>query len=293
MIEPMVLQGRRIDGEHIELIERMMATNPQWGRSRISVELCRLWKWERWNGEPKDMACRTLLLKLERRGLLRLPARRGPSPNGHRNRSRHEIAHDRNSIEGTVGTIGPLSITAIQPRDGDWDRFNFYLSRYHYLGYRNSVGENLKYLVRDGRGREVACVLFGSAAWKSHARDGYIGWDRAQRAKHLQGVTNNTRFLILPWVRVKNLASHVLARIAGRVRADWENKYGHPVSLLETFVDRTRFQGTCYQAANWICLGPTTGRTRSDTHHRIQVAQKDLYVYPLVKDFRAQLARGS
>jgi len=137
--------------------------------------------------------------------------------------------------------------------------------------------------------RPVACLLFGSAAWKCADRDRFLGWDRATRERNLQRLTNNTRFLILPWVRVPHLASHVLALVARRIRADWQSKYGHPVHALETFVDRSRFKGTCYRAANWVRLGATQGRTRNDRQHRIQAPVKDIYPYPLIPDFRKEL----
>lgn len=167
--------------------------------------------------------------------------------------------------------------------------FNGLLAGYHYLGHRNTVGENLRYLVGDRMGRPVACALFGSAAWKCADRDAYVGWDRVTRERNLQRLTNNTRFLILPWVVVPHLASHVLGLIARRIRADWQAKYGHPVYALETFVDRGRFQGTCYRAANWLPLGATRGRTRNDCEHSIRAAVKDVYLYPLVANFRREL----
>jgi hypothetical protein len=151
------------------------------------------------------------------------------------------------------------------------------------------VGENLRYLVRDRTGRPVGCALFGSAAWQCAARDAFIGWDRAARERNLQGLTNNTRFLVLPWVAVPHLASHLLAGLARRIRADWQSKYGHPIHALETFVDRSRFRGTCYQAANWVRLGSTQGRTRNDRNHRIRVSVKDVYLYPLSQGFRREL----
>jgi len=167
--------------------------------------------------------------------------------------------------------------------------FKFLIDRHHYLGLKHVPGENMSYLVREAGGRPVACLLFAAAAWQAAARDRLIGWTAAQRSANLSLVTNNARFLILPWVEVKNLASHVLGLIVGRIREDWSDKYGHPVHLLETFVDRSRFKGTCYRAANWICAGQTRGRTRNDRAHRIQAAVKDVYVYPLVKDFREVL----
>jgi len=152
-----------------------------------------------------------------------------------------------------------------------------------------SVGGHLRYLVRDRHGRPVACALFGSAAWTCAARDVFLGWDRATRAHHLHRLTNNTRFLIPAWVQVPHLASPVLGLIACRIRTDWQATYGHPVDALETFVDRDRFQGTCYRAANGQRLGATQGRTRNDRAHRIRTAVKDVYLYPLVDNVQRAL----
>lgn len=158
-----------------------------------------------------------------------------------------------------------------------------------YLGYRGAVGENIKYLIRDAHGRPLACLLFGSAAWKTAPRDAFIGWNYRSREGNLRYLTNNMRFLILPWVRVPHLASHILSRIARRIRQDWEEKYGHPIYVLETFVDRSLFRGVCYRSANWILTGQTKGRTRNDRNHAIHAPIKDVYVYPLIKDFRRRL----
>jgi hypothetical protein len=180
-------------------------------------------------------------------------------------------------------------VSVVAPDSAELRLFNGLLAHYHYLGHRNTVGENLRYLVRDRHGQPLACVLFGSAAWKCAARDRFLGWDAAQRQRNLQRLTNNTRFLVLPWVEVPHLASHVLGIIARRIRADWQAKYGHPVHALETFVDCSRFKGTCYRAANWRRLGQTQGRTRNDRGRRIRVAVKDVYLYPLVADVRREL----
>jgi hypothetical protein len=163
------------------------------------------------------------------------------------------------------------------------------LAAYHYLPYRSAVGENLAYLVRDRQGRDLACVLFGAAAWRLQPRDAFIGWTAAARQRHLEWVTNNSRFLILPWVRVAHLASCILGGIVRRLSADWQAHYGHPVHLVETFVERDRFRGTAYQAANWMGVGPTQGRTRQDRQHTIQAAVKDIYLYPLHAHFRETL----
>jgi hypothetical protein len=235
------------------------------------------------------MACRTLLLKLERVGHIRLPPRIRPSSNGLRNRRAPVAPLAYAPVRGPLRDLLPLSVGVVEPGSDDARLFNGLLAHEHYLGHRNTVGENLRYLARDRRGRLVACALFGSAAWKCADRDAFLGWDRPTRERNLQGLTNNTRFLIPAWVQVPHLASHVLGLIAWRIRADWQAKYGHSVHALETFVDRSRFKGTCYRAANWLRLGQTRGRTRNDRAHRIQAPVKDVYLYPLVNDFREAL----
>lgn len=285
----MVVQGRELSAEDISQMQGLMAEHPDWGRTRLSEELCRRWDWRNAQGRPKDMAARTLLLKLERSGHIMLPPRQRPSSNEFRNRIVPVVALATEAIHSVLRDLRPLSVSVVAPASADMHLFNGLLAGYHYLGHRNTVGENLRYLIRDRVGRPVACALFGSAAWKCADRDAYVGWDRLTRERNLQRLTNNTRFLILPWVVVPHLASHVLGLIVRRIRADWQTKYGHPVHALETFVDRGRFRGTCYQAANWLRLGATRGRTRNDREHRILTAVKDIYLYPLVADFRQRL----
>ena len=289
MTEVMVIQGRELHAEDIGLIRSLLAEHGDWCRTRISEELCRRWDWRNGQGRFKDMAARTLLLKLERAGLIQLPKRRCPSSNGFRNRNPPLVAHATESIRCALRDLRPLAVSLVEPGSADLRLFNCLLSRYHYLGHRNTVGENIRYLVRDRTGRPVGCALFGSAAWKCAARDAWIGWDRGRREANLGFLTNNTRFLVLPWVTVPHLASHLLATLARRVRADWQAKYGHPVHALETFVDRDRFKGTCYRAANWLRLGSTQGRTRNDPNHCLRATVKDVYLYPLSPDFRREL----
>ena len=290
MTSVLVMQGRQLSGADIESIRGLLDKHPEWCRSRLSVELCERWAWRNAQGRLKDMAARTLLLKLERAGHIRLPARRGPSPNGRRNRHVEPVAPPSEPIRSALPDLLPLSVGVVAPGSDDAHLFNGLLAHEHYLGHRNTVGENLRYLVRDRHDRPVACALFGSAAWKCADRDGFLGWDRATRERNLQRLTNNTRFLIPGWVQVPHLASHVLGLIARRIRDDWQAKYGHPIHALETFVDRSRFQGTCYRAANWMKVGQSTGRTRNDrTHRGPRSTVKDIYVYPLVRDFRRAL----
>jgi len=289
MTEIMVIQGRELHAEDTGLIRSLLAEHGDWCRTRISEELCRRWNWRNGQGRFKDMAARTLLLKLERAGLIQLPKRRGPSSNGSRNRTPPLVAHATDSIRCALRDLRPLRVSIVGPGSADLRLFNCLLSRYHYLGHRNTVGENIRYLVRDCTGQPVGCALFGSAAWKCAARDAWIGWDHGRREANLGFLTNNTRFLVLPWVTVPHLASHLLATLARRVRADWQAKYGHPVHALETFVESDRFKGTCYRAANWLRLGSTQGRTRNDRNHCLRATVKDVYLYPLSPDFRREL----
>ncbi|MBW6504724.1 DUF4338 domain-containing protein [bacterium] len=285
----MVVQGRELSAEDLGLIQGLLSEHRDWGRTRLSEELCRLWDWRNARGRIKDMAARTLLLKLERGGFLQLPDRLRKSTNGFRNRNAPLVAHASAPICGALRDLRPLAVRIVEPGSEDLLLFNCLLGRYHYLGHRNTVGENIRYLIRDRVGRPVGCALFGSAAWKCAARDAWIGWARGAREANLGSLTNNTRFLVLPWVTVPHLASHMLGCLARRIRADWQSKYGHPIHALETFVDRERFKGTCYQAANWVRLGSTQGRTRNDRNHRLRASVKDVYLYPLIRGFRREL----
>ena len=284
----MVIQGREIGAAEIDLIRGLIKQHTDWGRTRLSEKLCELWSWRAASGQLKDMACRTLLLKLHRADVIELPPPRRPANNEIRNRSVPVVAHQKAAIECPLKDLLPLDVRIVEPRNGGADLFNCLLQKHHYLGHRSTVGETIRYLVADREGLPLSCVLFGAAAWAMRPRDEYIGWDRTQRAGRLQWVTNNTRFLVLPWVRVPNLASHILGLISRRLREDWMDRYGHPISALETFVDR-RFRGTCYQAANWRKLGQTTGRTRNGTPGKPLSSIKDVYLYPLTPRFRSEL----
>ncbi len=274
---------------NISDIQKLLAENPDWGRTRLSVELCERWDWRNPKGQLRDMACRNLLLRLERLGDIVLPPRQRKSTNSYRNCSPVWVPHQTNRVEDRLGTLLPLQVSCPNPGSEQDRLFRYLLSSHHYLGYRNTVGENMKYLVHSWDGRVLSCLLFGAAAWKSAARDAFIGWPAPVRERNLCYLTNNSRFLILPWVTVPHLASHLLSRIARRISADWIDKYGHPLWCLETFVDRSRYRGTCYRAANWRRVGQSTGRGRNDRHHRLKVAAKDIYLYPLTRDFQRRL----
>jgi Domain of unknown function (DUF4338) len=284
----MMVQGRTVLLEDLCLIRQWLEQNPSWNRTRLSRELCRHWDWRAVSGRYKDMACRSLLLKLEQRGLLTLPLRHSPSKNGFRHRSIPFVPHSTCPIDSPLKTLLPLQIEIVTA--STQALFACLLARYHYLGYRGTVGQNMKYLVRACSGAPVACLLFGSAAWKTAPRDRFIGFNASSRERCLPYLSNNMRFLILPWVGVPSLASFILSRIAKRISSDWSTKYGHPLYLLETFVDRSRFLGTSYQAANWIYVGQSQGRTRNDSRKTIRVSLKDVYLYPLTSRWRELLS---
>ena len=288
--ETLVVQGRQLGSADIVRIRELIADNPNWSRRRLSKELCDEWGWRNGNGQMKDMAARSLLLKLHARALIELPVRRQVASNRMLSRKIPPQCWDTTPVMGTLGDLGSLTVQEVSRESSARIRFAAALSEFHYLGYRGTVGENLQYTVTDRTGRLLACLLFGAAAWKCRARDHFIGWTPELRASNLHLITNNTRFLILPFVRVPHLASWILGRALRRLSADWQNKYGHPIVLVETFVERERFAGTSYKASNWIRLGATTGRSRQDRRHTLQVPVKDVYLYPLDSGFREELS---
>jgi hypothetical protein len=291
MDNSLIIQGRPIGPAELAQVRGLLADHPDWSRYRLSRQLCQIWNWRNHVGQIKDMAARSLLLKLEERGWVGLPARRRLSPNRMRHKQIRLLQHLIDPITGSLSELQPLQIQELSRQPEAGPVFDWLLHRYHYLGYTGAVGQNVKYLVRDRQGRDLACLLFGAAAWKTRGRDAFIGWTAGQRQAQLHQVADNSRFLILPWVRVPELASHILGRVARRIAADWQGRYGHRVALLETFVERGRFRGSCYRAANWIGAGQTRGRTRQDRRHILQAPVKDVWVYPLQADFRKVLCQ--
>ena len=289
MEELLVLQGRALGSVELEQVQQLLTSHPDWSRYRLSRELGSRWNWRAPNGQLQDMAARTLLLKLEQRGYVCLPPKRRSSPNRMRQKQLQPVVHAGQPITEALTELRPLEVKELSRCPEQLPLYEWLLHQYHYLSYRSAVGLNLKYLVRDERGRPLSCLLFGSAAWKCEARDQFIGWDGAQRQAHLQELTNNHRFLILPWVHVPRLASHILGLVLGRLRQDWQIKYARPLHLVETFIDPSRFRGACYRAANWVDLGQTAGRTRQDRSHRMAVPPKRVLVYPLERQFRRHL----
>lgn len=282
-------RGRLVRETDVVFLRELIAQNPALSRRRLSVKVCEAWQWVQPNGQPRDMICRSLMLALHRAGQIELPAQRKTPPNNaiaHRRVAAGAI-YDTTPIAGTVASLGPLTIRLVRRTD-DEAGFAQLLSKYHYLGYRRPVGEHLKYLVVAGE-RPVACLAWSSAPRQLDLRDQFVGAPRAAYRHNLHQIAYNSRYLILPWVNVRHLASHLLGRIARRISADWQERYHHPLQLLESFVDIERFQGTCYRAANWVRLGRSHGRgTKVKTHH-VTCSIKELWVYPLGQHFRRRL----
>jgi hypothetical protein len=284
-----IIQGRLVTGETIRQINEQITSNPSWNRTRLSRELCQQWNWKNARGALKDMACRTLLLKLENKERIKLPKRQRIVRNENRNKKVKHLLHSKQPIETSLKQIRPLQITVVKPKDPHHKLYNFMLHQYHYLSFRGIVGENIKYLIRDKNDNVISCLLFGAAAWRTADRDNFIGWRENKRKANLHLICNNSRFLIFDWVKVPNLASFILGKISKRISTDFQNKYGHEILLLETFVEKERFTGSCYKAANWIHVGQTQGRSRNDRYKKLVVPVKKIFLYPLTKHFKERL----
>ena len=293
-MDSICLQGRWLTNTDLEYIRQMRREHPEWSRHQLSHHLVAAWQWFNSAGRPKDMAARSLMLKLQARGLIDLPVPR--NRNGNRRRcarppdgiSSDLVAWPSEPITASLGSLQPLRLelaAELAPRR----RVASLLQQYHYRGFAGAVGQNVQYLARDVHGRELAVMVFGAAAWKVASRDQFIGWSPEQRQRGLPRIANQQRFLLLPWVRVPGLASHLLALSVRRLSADWQRRYGHAVGLAETFVEDARFAGTAYQAAGWLRLGQTTGRTRQDRHRTFQAPRKSVWVKPLQTNFRQHL----
>lgn len=289
------MQGRLLTAADLDGIRALLAEHPQWNRRQLSEHLAQQWQWRNEAGRLKDMAARTLLLKLQARGLIELPAPLNGNGNSQRRaRAAHPFQPELLSPSSTqsiierLSAVGPVSLKPVE--DGaQRRRATELLRRYHYRGYSGAVGENVQYLITDPLGRELAVMVFGAAAWKVASRDAFIGWSVSQRQAGLRWIVNQQRFLILPWVKVPHLASHVLGRALRRLSADWQRRYGHGVWLVETFVEEERYAATSYKAAGWIRVGETTGRTRQDRQRTLQTPIKGVWVKPLHARFRQHL----
>lgn len=282
-------RGREISAEQIAFIRRLIAAHPAASRRALSAKLCEAWQWKQANGAPRDMVCRGLLLLLHRAGEIELPPVRYTPPNPLVRRARPAaVLIDPTPIGGTLSQHRPITLQQVR-RTADEPLFNSLIEHHHYLGYEQPVGEHLKYLVW-AQGRPLACLGWSSAPRHLGSRDRFIGWRCEARRRNIRFLAYNTRFLILPWVQVPHLASYILGCMAKRLSEDWKRLYGHPIYFLETFVDRERFQGTCYRAANWVVMGRTTGRGKQDQTHRPNRSIKEVLGYPLHRRFRQLLS---
>lgn len=283
MVVKVKYRGREITEADLASIRDLIARNPGMSRRRLSLELCRAWHWQQPNGTARDTVARGLLLALHRASLIALPPARVSGPFFKR-RKPAPVSLDRTPIETALALLRPVELRQVR-RTAEEPIFNGLIEEHHYLGYVQPVGEHLKYLVY-ACGRPVACLAWSSAPRHLCPRDRFIGWSPEARRRNLHLLAYNTRFLILPWVKVPHLASHILGRMARVLPADWERVYGHPILYLETFVNPDRNLGTCYLAANWIKLGRTTGRGNNAPTKRPRVPVKEILGYPLSKRFR-------
>lgn len=272
----------------MEAIGTLIADNPNANRARLSRLVCQILDWRRPDGRLKEMSCRVAMLRMQGDGLIQLPLPRNGNNNGrpyHRRTAQAEP--EVLPVAASAGALLDLRLELVSTRTQS-HQWNEYIDRYHYLGYQPLPGAQLRY-VAWANNRILALLGFGAAAWKTAPRDRFIGWTVEQRKRRLHLIINNARFLILPWVHCRNLASRLLSMTARRLADDWQQRYGYRPVMVETFVETPRFRGTCYKAANWMYLGNTQGRGKLDVEHKAQLPRKTIWVYPLVKDFRRQL----
>ncbi len=284
-------RGRAVTAEDIEFIRKFIDEYPAASRRALSEKVCEAWQWKQANGAPRDMVCRRLLLMLHRAGQIELPAIRFRPPNPLVQRQRPQpMLIDTTPLAGALGDIRPISLQQVR-KSADEPLFNSLMEHHHYLGYQQPVGEHLKYLVW-AQGRPIACLAWSSAPRHLGSRDRYLGWNPEARRRNIRFIAYNTRFLILPWVRVPHLASHILGRMAGVLSEQWEQLYGHPIYFAETFIDPSRFRGTCYRAANWRLLGLTTGRGKASNSSKPNRPIKEVLGLALTPRFRELLSES-
>jgi len=281
-------RGKDYSQKDIDFINQLIQQNPNDSRWALSKKLCQRWGWVQPNGALRDMVCRSFMLELDRAGLIKLPPKKGFPPNPLANRKMPTQCHvDQTTISAKLSQITPLSIYQVRRTDKE-KLCNSLIEQFHYLNYCQPVGEHLKYLVLTND-RPIACFTWSSAPRHIGCRDKYIGWNVNDRKSNIHLIAYNSRFLILPWVKVKFLASHLLSQMAKRISEDWNKLYNHPIYFLETFVDTEKFVGISYQAANWQYLGKTKGRGKNDHTHKVNRSIKAVYGYPLIPNFRTRL----
>jgi len=282
-----ILSGRRFTAEEIELIRETVRDFPGLPWYELVQTICEHLEWVTPAGRNKIDSCAKALAKLEQEGLLKLPAKKPWRVSPQKVVVGAETDPEE-ELTGTVRDVAPVAVNPVIEKE-EMRMWNAYVQRYHVLGYRRPFGAHQRYFVVGAGERRLGCLLFAASAWALADRDRWIGWTEQDRAQRLNWVVANTRFLLFPWVKVKNLASTTLSLVAKRIRQDWQQRYGYAPVLLETFVEADRYLGTCYKAANWIRLGETAGRGRMDRHTRRLLGRKLIYVYPLVDDFRSFL----
>jgi hypothetical protein len=297
MVQPTVDHGltfcsRTFTASELELIQQIVSEFAVLGITELSRTICELLEWKRPNGKLKNHECRQFLEQLQQQGRLSLPQLRQRGPHGPRQVRPTPSSDPQPEIRAAAGQLDPLRVEVVEAGSTASRLWQELMARHHYLGYRIPFGANLRYLVRSSQcpDQVLACLLWSSPAWKMAVRDRWIGWNPEQRARNLQRIVNNSRFLILPWVRVTGLASKILSYCARQLQGDWEQRYGYRPLLLETLVEASRFRGTCYRAANWIALGLTQGRGRMDRQHQAHGrAPKQVFVYPLCRHVQRRL----
>jgi len=285
--EGVLLCGRVFSREELDEIVETVHLFPKLSRTELGYTICENLSWKTPAGKLKVSSCIQLLERLESEGIIKLPEKRICKRKVQKKISLTSRTEAGTQIQGSVRDIGPVWLERVLERR-DRELWNEYVERYHILGYKCPFGAHQRYFIRASVGI-VGCLLFSAAAWALAQRDEWIGWTKEDRSRYLNGILNNSRFLIFPWVKVKNLASKALSLACRQIRDDWQDRYGYKPVLLETFVDEELYSGTCYQAANWIYLGKTAGRGGMDRYRRYPVSPKLIYVYPLVRDFRAYL----
>jgi uncharacterized protein DUF4338 len=283
-------RGRVITAEDVAFLRQFLADHSGLSRRKLSAKVCEAWQWKQANGALCDMVCRGLLLMLHRAGEIQLPEVRFVAHNPFVKRERPQpMLIDTTPVIAPLKELRPVEVQQVR-RTGDEPLFNSLIEHHHYLGYAQPVGEHLKYLIW-AQGRPIACMAWSSAPRHLGSRDSYIGWSMEARKRNIRFIAYNTRFLILPWIQVSHLASHILSRVTTTLSHDWERMYGHPIWFTETFIDPERFRGTCYRAANWVLLGRTTGRGKDDLTHRQNRSIKEVFGLPLSRKFRELLSQ--
>jgi hypothetical protein len=277
--------GREFSEEEVGWIRDLISTSPRISRRALSIRFCEHWGWRKPDGGLKEMSCRVALLKMHRQGLILLPAPKGILNKAHVHSQRSFLTLPKPAIRKKARECRLRLEVVERPGLKLWNEF---IDRYHYLGYTTLPGAQLRYFVKD-EDEILALLGFSAAAWKTAPRDSFVGWDSDRRKHNLHLVVNNSRFLVLPWVQSRNLASRILSLAGKKLPYDWEARYHYRPVLLETFVEKERFEGTCYRAANWIYVGDTRGRGKLDIHHEHKEPVKAVFVYPLDRHYRNRL----